>query len=137
VSPLVIAAIVITFVIGTFVITFAVTFVIGAFVLTMFPMSGDETPAFPAINPPGCNIALAGPLSFPLALVPHVPVAIPKPVAWRPDVADAWRRDGLDTDGRRRRSNDDIQRDLRRRDEWPSRTDAKGEQRQNCNERCL
>jgi hypothetical protein len=116
VSPLAIAAIVVG------------AIVVGAFVLTMLPMSGCEMPAFPVIDPPGCDIALTGPVSFPMALVPHMPVAIPKPVAWRPDIADAWRRNGLDTDGRRRRSNDHIQRDLRPRDERQSRADGKGEQ---------
>jgi hypothetical protein len=85
-------------------------------------------PAFPVIDPAGCDTALTGPLSFPMALVPHMPVAIPKPVAWRPHIADARRRNGLGPDGRRRRYNDHIQRDVRPRDEGQSRAEGEGEQ---------
>lgn len=89
----------------------------------MFPMSRDKVPAPWRLDPPGGDVALTGPLGFPVASVPDVLVAIPEPIAWRPHIAGAWRRNGLDMDGRWRPANDDIDGDLLPGDDRYSRAD--------------
>lgn len=77
------------------------------------PMAVIEVPAVSAMLPMIRSPCVTAAFMHPVSLVPDVPMSIPSPVARRPDVADAWRRHGLDD--HRRRTDADVEIDVRPR----------------------
>jgi hypothetical protein len=98
-------------------------------VLGVLPMSGNEAPASLGLDPPSGDVVPVGPFGLPMALRPDVLVAIPRPVAWCPDIAGLRWGDDFVTDRWRWRADDDIDGDLCRRGERPSRAAAEREER--------